>query len=181
MGQLETQPIGRWMMLRNLIIKHDPRVRSYHPSSARNETRRDIVERGARKRYRSERETFARIGRGHAEGFELYAAITLYCTYDARIRALGISRIIWLMGCDERGGEGGNAAWEKERTDPRVFVYRVYSSGNGKRSHPPVVYIASISCCARINREMMRPAHIGRNVIRNPVAFPRALTLAPRH
>lgn len=45
MGQLEAHRSMFW----NLIIKHDPRVRPYHPSSTRNETRHDIVERGARK------------------------------------------------------------------------------------------------------------------------------------
>lgn len=149
MGQLKAW--ARWTrrtMPRNLIIKHDSRA-YVHPSSIRNETRRDIVERRAIYRVRK------RNVRGSGETpWNLNSTLSLspLCVYTyiytcvyvylrragwIRERALGIPRIIWLMVRAERTRGIARPQIErrvKERTDPRVLCVPVYSSGNGKRS-----------------------------------------------
>jgi len=60
----------------------------------------------------------------------------LYCTYIVRVRVLGISRIIWLMA---RRGESTARPPDREESERANWsanvCVRVYSSGNGKRSH----------------------------------------------
>jgi len=46
----------------------------------------------------------------------------------------------------------------KEQTDLRMFVYASIHLETENDCAASFVYIASVSCCARINREMMRPA-----------------------
>lgn len=123
MGQLEARFIGRWTMFRNLIIKHDPRVRPYHPSSTRNETRHDIVERGARKGIldRKEKEMSWGISTLHCHYVilylcrmcELYRNTSHYMTYG-----------LWWARCyTTRSQKEIEVERETEQINPLVFVY----------------------------------------------------------
>lgn len=134
-------------MSRNLIIKHDP-CAYVHPSSIRSETRRDIVEREREHRVRKRN---IRVG-----GIWILRCHYPRCIYISTSRRADASfrNTSHYM---TYGAHGGVARPQierraKERNRSAGVCVRVYSSGNGKRS-----YIASVSCCARINREMMRP------------------------
>jgi len=72
-------------MPRNLIIKHDAGT-YVHPSSTRNETRRDIVEHRVRKGISGQKEKCLHGWRDwrDAVGFEFYATITPVILYLRR-------------------------------------------------------------------------------------------------
>lgn len=119
--------------------------------------------------------------RGICEFYAAIAPVILYLRRVRRIRALGVPRIIWLM-IHAVGTEGiGKTAERRERKSElirgclctRLFIWK------RKTIASPLVCIASVSCCAGINREMMHPAP--GEMSSGPVMASCTRSLAPRY
>lgn len=94
-------------------------------------------------------------------GFEFYAAITSVILYLIRRADTSFRSTSHYMTYGVR--DGGDEAVdgeedEREQSDLRLFVYASIHLETENDRPASFVYIASVSCCARINREMMRPA-----------------------
>lgn len=148
-------PIGGWTM--NDAPKPDYKARSGRVCSSIIHSKRDSS------RYRrtpseegdigSKRETSMRVD--GEMSWDLNSTLPLPALYYTYRADTGFRSTSHYMTYDARDGNEGI-----ERRDERVnwstVCVCVYSR-NGKRSHRRA-YIALVSCCARINREMMRPA-----------------------